>query len=60
MRERTRLEGAIATIKRLRAAIDDNVGLIEMAESEKDEAMIADAEKALAEARRSEAMTGAP
>ena len=51
MKERTRLEGAIATIKRLRAAIDDNVGLIEMAEAEKDEAMIADAERALAEAR---------
>ena len=51
MQERTRLEGAIATIKRLRAAIDDNVGLIEMAESEKDEAMIADAERALGEAR---------
>jgi peptide chain release factor 2 len=31
MRERTRLEGAIGTIKRLRAAIDDNVGLIELA-----------------------------
>ena len=56
MRERTRLEGAIATIKRLRASIDDNVGLIEMAEAEKDEAMIADAEKALGEAR-SEAAT---
>ena len=51
MKERTKLEGAIATIKRLRAAIDDNVGLIEMAEAEKDEAMIADAERALAEAR---------
>ena len=51
MRERTRLEGAIGTIKRLRAAIDDNVGLIEMAEAEKDEGMIADAEKGLAEAR---------
>ena len=51
MKERTRLEGAIATIKRLRAAIDDNVGLIEMAEAEKDEAMIADAERALGEAR---------
>ena len=51
MKERTKLEGAIATIKRLRAAIDDNVGLIEMAEAEKDEAMIADAERALGEAR---------
>src|SRR5260370_15804581 len=52
MRERTKVEGAIATIKRVRAAIDDKVGLIEMAESEKDKAMIADAEKALAEARQ--------
>ena len=34
MKERTRLESAIATIKRLRATIDDNVGLIEMAEAE--------------------------
>src|SRR4029077_2789641 len=51
MKERTRLEGAIATIKRLRAAVDDNIGLIEMAEAEKDEAMIADAERALGEAR---------
>ena len=40
MRERTRLEGAIATIKRLRASIDDNVGLIEMAEAEKDEKIV--------------------
>ncbi len=51
MRERTRLESAIATINRLRAAIDDNVGLIELAEAEKDEAMIAEAEKSLADAR---------
>src|SRR6478609_7244092 len=43
MKERTRLEAAIATIKRLRAAIDDSTGLIEMAEAEKDEAMIAGA-----------------
>jgi len=51
MKERTRLEGALGTIKRLRAAVDDNTGLIEMAEAEKDEAMIADAERALGEAR---------
>ena len=55
MKERTKLEGAIATIKRLRSAIDDNAGLIEMAEAEKDEAMIADAERALGEARAEEA-----
>ena len=34
MKERTKLEGAIATIKRLRAAIDDKVGLIELAAAE--------------------------
>ena len=34
MRERTKLEGAISNIKRLRAAVDDNTGLIEMAEAE--------------------------
>jgi peptide chain release factor 2 len=51
MRERTRLETAIATIHRLRDAIDTNSELIEMAEAEKDEVMIADAERSLAEAR---------
>jgi peptide chain release factor 2 len=51
MKERTRLETAINTIKHLRATVDDNVGLIELAEAESDEAMIADAEKALAIAR---------
>jgi peptide chain release factor 2 len=50
MRERTKLEAAIGAIKRLRAAVDDNVGLIEMAEAEKDEATIAECEKALREA----------
>jgi peptide chain release factor 2 len=50
MRERTRLEASIGAIKRLRAAVDDNVGLIEMAEAEKDEATIAECEKALREA----------
>ncbi len=50
MKERNKLEAAIATIKRLRAAIDDNVGLIEMAEAEKDEATIAECEKSLREA----------
>jgi len=51
MKERTRLEGAINSINQLRSAVDDNVGLIELAEAEGDEAMIADAEKALAQAR---------
>ena len=50
MKERNKLEAAIATIKRLRAAIDDNTGLIEMAEAEKDEATIAECEKSLREA----------
>jgi peptide chain release factor 2 len=52
MKERTRLEGALNTIKRLRSAVDDNAGLMELAEAEGDEAMIADAEKALAQARQ--------
>jgi peptide chain release factor 2 len=51
MRERTRLETAIATIQRLRDAIDTNSELIELAEAEKDEVMIADAERSLGEAR---------
>ncbi|WP_395709779.1 peptide chain release factor 2 [Reyranella sp.] len=51
MRERTRLDGALATIRRLRDAVDTNVGLIELAEAEGDEIMIGEAEKALAEAR---------
>ena len=50
MRERTKLETSIGAIRRLRAAVDDNVGLIEMAEAEKDEATIAECEKALREA----------
>ena len=50
MRERTKLESSIGAIKRLRAAVDDNVGLIEMAEAEKDEATIAECERALREA----------
>jgi peptide chain release factor 2 len=51
MRERNRLDAALATIRRLRTAIDDNVGLIELAEAEKDEATIAECEKSLAVAR---------
>ena len=47
MRERTKLESSIGAIKRLRAAVDDNVGLIEMAEAEADAAMVADGIKAL-------------
>jgi peptide chain release factor 2 len=50
MKERQRLEAAIGTIKHLRAAIDDNVQLIEMAEAEKDEATLAECEKSLAAA----------
>jgi peptide chain release factor 2 len=50
MRERTKLDAALGTIRRLRSAIDDNVGLIELAEAEKDEATIAECEKSLREA----------
>ena len=51
MKERTRLESAIATIKRLRLPPVYDRASLTMAEAEKDEGMIADAEKGLAEAR---------
>ena len=47
MRERTRLEAAIADIRRLEGGVADNIGLIELAEAEKDQAMVADAEREL-------------
>ena len=49
MRERTWLDGAIATIRGCGRRSTTNVGLIELAEAESDETMIADAERALAE-----------
>ncbi|HYI38855.1 MAG TPA: peptide chain release factor 2 [Allosphingosinicella sp.] len=49
MRERRRLEEAIAATRAIRQELDDNVELLEMAEAEGDQAMEADAVAALAE-----------
>ena len=51
MRQRQSLERSITAFLKLERDLDDAVTLIELGESEKDEAMIADAERSLAEAR---------
>jgi peptide chain release factor 2 len=57
MRERNRLDRAIATYRELENELADTVGLIEMAEAENDKPMIADAEATLGGLRtRAEAM----
>ena len=47
MRERQKLEQSTSSVKGLQAELDDGLGLLEMAESENDKAMIADAEKSI-------------
>jgi hypothetical protein len=47
MRERQKLESAIASVTKLQTDLADALGLIEMAEAENDAAMVADAENAL-------------
>ena len=47
MRERQKLEQSTSSVKTLQAELDDGLGLLEMAESENDTAMIADAEKSI-------------
>jgi peptide chain release factor 2 len=57
MRERNRLERAISAYRALEQEHRDSVGLLELAESENDKAMVADAEATLAGLRgRAEAM----
>ena len=57
MRERNRLDRSIATYRALENELNDSVGLIELAESENDRAMVADAESTLAGLRtRAEAL----
>mgnify|MGYP003111756893 CR=1 FL=1 len=51
MRERTRLEESINRYRKLEAALNDNLELIEMGEAEGDEAIVAEAEAALKAAR---------
>jgi peptide chain release factor 2 len=47
MRERQKLEQSTSSVKALDAELNDGIGLLEMAESENDKAMIADAEKSI-------------
>jgi peptide chain release factor 2 len=47
MRERQKLDQSVTSVKSLQAELDDGLGLLEMAESENDTAMIADAEKSI-------------
>jgi peptide chain release factor 2 len=52
MRERNRLDTAIAAHRRIERDLDDALALIELAEDEGDQAMVADAEKQLEAMRR--------
>ena len=57
MRERQKLDSAIANVRGLENELADATGLIELAEAENDAAMVADAEKAIAAlTKRAEAM----
>ena len=47
MRERNRLDTAIASYRKIAAELDDTLGLIELAEAEGDQEMVAEAEKQL-------------
>jgi peptide chain release factor 2 len=48
MKERQRLEQSVSSVRGLENELSDGTGLLEMAESENDAAMIADAEKSIA------------
>ncbi|HUB86050.1 MAG TPA: peptide chain release factor 2 [Rhizomicrobium sp.] len=47
MRERQKLDGSISAVRKLDAELSDSLGLMEMAEAENDDAMVADAEKSI-------------
>src|SRR3981189_858156 len=47
MQERTSLEDALSGIGKVERELEDNIGMIELGEAENDEAVVADAEKAL-------------
>jgi peptide chain release factor 2 len=47
MQERTALEDQLAAIDRIARELDDNIGMIELGESEKDQPVVAEAEAAL-------------
>ncbi len=48
MRERDYLQHSLDSVKELESGLNDNVGLIELGEAEKDEAIVIEAEKAIA------------
>src|SRR5256885_15757641 len=47
MQERTALEDQLTSIGRIEQELEDNIGMIELGETEKDKAVVADAEEAL-------------
>jgi peptide chain release factor 2 len=47
MRERQRLDQSLGAVRKLESELSDATGLLEMAEAEKDQAMVADAEKSI-------------
>ena len=51
MQERTALEDQLTSIGRIERELDDNIGMIELGEAEKDQAVVAEAEDALARAQ---------
>ena len=52
MRERERLEASISSIRDVERSLADACGLIELAEAENDQAMVADSERTIEELRR--------
>ena len=49
MRERQKLETSLSAVRALENALGDALGLLEMAESENDTAMIGEAERSIAD-----------
>lgn len=47
MRERTRLDGSVSSVRQIEANLNDTIELLEMAEAENDQDMIEDAESSL-------------
>lgn len=48
MKERTRLEGSVSSVRKIESNLDDTIELLEMAEAENDQDMIDEAESSLA------------
>src|ERR1044072_9333410 len=47
MQERTALEDQLTSIDRIERELDDNIGMIELGEAEKDQSVVTDADKAM-------------